>query len=177
MALIGILWTIFARKDDKIEKYDPADAEDDDSVAHRPSSLLEHINAATRTTIMGSPFVGNDSEKEAEAQARTVESSDPFGPDASNYLRAETPSDAMGGIGGTEESRPAHARYSFDGGGEGELPLSAGQEIEILDDGDTAYVTFTTLGLRGADTCSNSWWYARDSRTGREGVVPAAYVY
>lgn len=43
-------------------------------------------------------------------------------------------------MGAEEASRPAHARYSFDATGEGELPMSAGQEIEILDDGDPAYV-------------------------------------
>ena len=65
---------------------------------------------------------------------------DPFsGPDASNYLRAETPSDALGGaLDGDEPSRPAYARYSFDGKGEGELALRAGQELEILDDRDAA---------------------------------------
>ena len=65
---------------------------------------------------------------------------DPFGgPDASNYLRAETPSDALGGgLGPEEQSRPAYARYSFDGHGEGELALKAGQELEILDDRDDA---------------------------------------
>lgn len=41
---------------------------------------------------------------------------------------------------GEEVSRPAHARYSFDGKGEGELPMTAGQEVEVLDDGDAAYV-------------------------------------
>ncbi|PSS37880.1 hypothetical protein PHLCEN_2v348 [Hermanssonia centrifuga] len=160
LALIGILWTLFSRKDDKIDKFDPADIEDDDSTTHRPSSLLEHINAATRTTILGqSPFGPHDGEKSADAAALAAASADPFGPDASNYVRAETPSDAAGGILGSEEIRPAHARYSFDGAGEGELAMTAGQDIEILDDGDAA------------------WWYARDMRTGKEGVVPASYVY
>ncbi|KAI0342055.1 hypothetical protein BDW22DRAFT_1358181 [Trametopsis cervina] len=159
LALIGILWTLFARKDDKLDKFDPAEVDDDDSTTHRPSSLLEHINAATRTTIMGqSPFGPHDGEKHAEAGAAS--SSDPFGPDASNFARADTPSDAIGGImAGEEVSRPAHARYSFDGAGEGELPMTSGQELEILDDKDAA------------------WWYARDSKSGKEGVVPAAYVY
>ena len=69
-----------------------------------------------------------------------MESADVFGPgpDGSNYLRADTPSDAMGGMGSGEDSRPAHARYSFDGQGEGELSLFAGQEIDILDDKDAA---------------------------------------
>ncbi|KAF9264239.1 hypothetical protein L218DRAFT_926600 [Marasmius fiardii PR-910] len=159
LALIGILWTLFSRRDrdDKINKYDPQD-DDDDSMHHRPSSLLEHVNAATRGTIVGvtpSPFAGKvDDKGVSEAHDH-----DPYGPDASNYARAETPSDAIGGLGMEEASRPAHARYSFDGVGEGELPLTAGAGVEILDDRDHA------------------WWYARDIKSGREGVVPAAYLY
>lgn len=120
-----------------MDKFDPAELEDDDSTTHRPSSLLEHINAATRTTIIGtSPFAAHDNEKEVAAAST---SADPFGPDASNFARAETPSDAIGGImGGDEPSRPARARYSFDGKGDGELSMTAGQEVEILDDGDPA---------------------------------------
>ncbi|GLB37220.1 putative cortical protein marker for cell polarity [Lyophyllum shimeji] len=137
LALIGILWTLLTRRDDKLGKFDGAEDEDDDSTHHRPSSLLEHINAATRTTILGaSPFNNASGEKEEEKITR--DNQDPFGPDASNYLRAETPSDAVGGILAEETSRPAHARYSFDGAGEGELPMSAGAEIEVLDDRDAA---------------------------------------
>ncbi|KAJ3988307.1 cortical protein marker for cell polarity-domain-containing protein [Lentinula detonsa] len=160
LALIGILWTLFARRDrdDKLKQFDAA-AEDDDSIHHRPSSLLEHINAATRGTIIGaSPFAQHSSEKEEERlEGDGMEPE--YAHDGDNYVRAETPS-AYGGAMGTEEaSRPAHARYSFDGAGEGELPLTAGAEVEILDDRDHA------------------WWYARDIKTGHEGVVPAAYLY
>ncbi|EGO00155.1 hypothetical protein SERLA73DRAFT_167973 [Serpula lacrymans var. lacrymans S7.3] len=165
LALIGILWTLFSRRDDKLGKVDPAE-EDDDSISHRPSSLLEHINAATRTTILGtqSPFNNFNIEKEEAAREGAVTPTaepDPFGPDASNYLRAETPSDAVIGTLAAEEevSRPAHARYSFDGSGEGEMPLTAGLEVEVLDDRD------------------NAWWYARNPHSGQEGVVPAAYLY
>ncbi|KAI0302566.1 cortical protein marker for cell polarity-domain-containing protein [Russula brevipes] len=149
IVLLGILWTLFSRRDEVLSKFDPAEVgDDDDSTQHRPSSLLAHINAATSATILGT--------KGASSMGH-----DPLsGPDASNYLRAETPSDAFGGGLANEESgRPAHARYSFDGTGEGELPLVVGQELEILDDRD------------------HSWWYARDVRTGNEGVIPAAYVY
>lgn len=144
LALLGILWTLFSRKDDK-NKVEAVDVdEDDDSAHHRPSSLLEHINAATRTTILGSasPFGNLNAEKEEERATDAggvpvPPERDPFGPDASNYIRAETPSDAAGGIMAAEEaSRPAHARYSFDGLGEGELPLSAGLAVEVLDDRD-----------------------------------------
>jgi len=75
------------------------------------------------------------SDREEKAHKRDL---DPFGPDGSNYLRAETPSEAVGGMMGEESSRPAHARYSFEGTGEGELRLSAGAEVEVLDDHDPA---------------------------------------
>ncbi|KAL6310506.1 cortical protein marker for cell polarity-domain-containing protein [Sparassis latifolia] len=142
LVLIGILWTLFSRRGDKLSKFDTADIDQDDDSTHRPSSLLAHINAATRTTILGatSPFGPMNTEKEGEdaGGAATSSDHDPFEPDASNYVRAETPSDAIIGMGGEETSRSAHARYSFDGEGEGELPLTAGQELEILDDGDAA---------------------------------------
>jgi hypothetical protein len=160
LALIGILWTLFSRKEDKLNKMDGTDNEDDDSTQHRPSSLLEHINAATRTTILGAGY-RTEKEKAMAMGSPSQPEADPFssGPDASNYIRAETPSDAVYGPLTEDTSRPAHARYSFDGTGEGELQISAGAEVEVLDDRDPA------------------WWYARDIRTGREGVVPAAYLY
>ncbi|KIK97216.1 hypothetical protein PAXRUDRAFT_10306 [Paxillus rubicundulus Ve08.2h10] len=161
LALVGILWTLLSRRDDKLVGYENDD-EDDDSVQHRPSSLLEHINAATRTTILGtqSSFNNFSVEKEETAREGGATEPDPFGPDASNYLRAETPSDAVVGTMAAEEvSRPAHVRYGFDGTGEGELPLTVGIEIEVLDDRD------------------NAWWYARNPQTGQEGVVPASYLY
>ena len=138
LALIGILWTLFSRRDDKFTKLDTTEDDDDSSLQHRPSSLLEHINAATRTTILGtSPYSNYTPEKEEEKGNRDGLDQEVYGADASNYVRAETPSDAMGGTMAPEEaSRPAHARYSFDGAGEGELPISAGAGLEILDDRD-----------------------------------------
>jgi len=163
LALIGILWTLFSRRDDKLSKFEGGDDDDDDSTRHRPSSLLDHINAATRNTILGTPSpFGFSGEKDDTAAGKGVSQDlDPFVADGSHYLRAETPSDAAGGILAAEEetSRLAHARYSFDGTGEGELALNAGVEVEVLDDKDPA------------------WWYARDVRTGREGVVPASFLF
>ena len=103
---------------------------------------MEHINAATRTTILGaggSPFDEQKNKEDDAGATSTSHGHDPFANDG-EYLRAETPSDAIAGIGfGPEEqSRPAHARYSFDGAGEGELPLSVGLELEVLDDRDHA---------------------------------------
>ncbi|KZT19900.1 hypothetical protein NEOLEDRAFT_1076882 [Neolentinus lepideus HHB14362 ss-1] len=159
LVLIGILWTLFARRDETLAaKYDTVEDDDASSAQHRPSSLLAHINAATRNTIIGStsPFGAFSAEKEEETggTSRVISPEDP------NFARADTPSDAV--IGGTTSDvafRPSHARYSFDGTGEGELAVRAGQELHVLDDGD------------------ESWWFARDPRTGEEGVVPAAYLY
>jgi len=116
--------------------------EDNDSSHQRPSSLLEHINVATRTTILGAQNPFNYEKEEATRGGALPGDNDIFGPDASNYVRAETPSDVAGGILAEEEetSRPAHARYSFDGTGEGELPMSAGMAVEVLNDRDAAYV-------------------------------------
>lgn len=139
LVLLGILWTLFSHKE-QIKTIDQD--EDDDSMHQRPSSLLAHVNAATRTTILGatSPFSQYNPEKEEEAtgQRSGHDNTDLFGPDASNYVRAETPSDALGSSG--EVGRPAHARYSFEATGEGELALTAGMELEVLDDSDQAYV-------------------------------------
>lgn len=146
LALIGILWTLLSRNDNKISKYDGGEGDDDDSRHHRPSSLLEHINAATRTTILAaSPFANISSEKNEENVQR--EAADPFSADGEVYIRADTPSDAVGLTGTQETSRPAHARYSFDGTGEGELRISAGAEVEVLDDRDSAYVVGPSFSL------------------------------
>ena len=103
----------------------------------RPSSLLEHINAATRNTIVG-PY--GSEEKAAEALGVGMVASDPFSAqdhDGDHFRRAETPSDAIGlGMAVDEQNRPARARYSFDGQGEGELPMAEGATLEILDDRD-----------------------------------------
>jgi hypothetical protein len=152
LALVGILWTLFSRRDDKLAKFEGAEDDDDDSTHHRPSSLLEHINAATRTTILGASPFGNSGKEDKDVRDRSPSpDQDPFAPDASNYMRAETPSDAVGGIMTEETSRPAQARYSFDGTGDGELPISAGSAVEVLDDRDPAYVSCFisfALGLR-----------------------------
>ncbi|KAL1735711.1 cortical protein marker for cell polarity-domain-containing protein [Schizophyllum commune] len=161
LALIGILWTLFSRRDDKVPASEIDEDDDGDSIHHRPSSLLEHINAATRNTIMGGATTPHSQYEEKGPSTHghdgETDEQDPFA--AGGYVRADTPSDAIHGMLAEEQSRPAHARYSFDGAGEGELQLSAGAEVEVLDDRDPA------------------WWYARDPRSGQEGVVPAAYLY
>jgi nitrogen fixation-related uncharacterized protein len=157
MVLVGIIWALLSRRHEREEgKYDVSDA-DDDSTRGRPTSLLAHINAATRNTIVGngaqSPFAHINNEKELAGAAgvggaysqdhshnhHDVDHDDGYGPDSDGFARAETPSDAMGmAVGGDEDGRPARARYSFDGAEDGELPMTSGAEVLILDDRDPA---------------------------------------
>lgn len=119
---------------------------DEDSL-HRPSSLLEHINAATRGTIIGAgldqdaPLDQNKADQQVDVGSPGSET---FAGEheQANYIRAtDTPVDAAPGTlqnDGEEMARPTHVRYSFDGDGEGELPLSAGAQVIVLDDRDPA---------------------------------------
>lgn len=159
LVLLGILWALFSRRRHDDDKLAGVVDDDDDSSAHaRPTSLLAHINAATRNTIMGgqhSPYGEYSAEKQA-AGAGALAGSTAHGHDhetdgedgvaAGAYRRAYTPSEGAQDASG-DEFRVAHARYSFDGGEEGELPLSAGGEVHVLDDRDPAYVLLLFLHL------------------------------
>jgi hypothetical protein len=148
MLLAGILLTLFSRRDHTgaAGKLDPAEY-DDDSL-HRPSSLLAHINAATRGTIIGagtdSPFDQLKGEKVDHHADVGSPGSETFAGEHEQaaYIRAtDTPIDAAQGTlqnEGEELSRPTHVRYSFEGEGEGELPLSSGAQVIVLDDRDAA---------------------------------------
>ncbi|QRW08187.1 polarized growth protein rax2 [Ceratobasidium sp. AG-Ba] len=149
LLLIGVLWAIFSRREDQPqEEYVDQDG-DDDSLHHRPSSLLEHINAATRNTILGGAVF---------AGAEKAISPDPTdgthaGEDDDGMGTGEAYNDPDG------EGRTARARYSFVPSGDGELQLNEGTQVTVLDDRDSA------------------WWFVRDEATGHEGVVPASYLY
>ena len=58
--------------------------------------------------------------------------------DGSGWRRSETPAVVTGIAYDPTEGRLAHARYSFDGAGEGELPLETGAELMVLDERDAA---------------------------------------
>lgn len=143
LLLAGILWTLFSRHEPETfaSKYEPGDY-DDDSL-HRPSSLLAHINAATRSAIIGagleSPYGGEVKGEEAARSPTT----DEHEPTTDPYARAvDTPVVAAHGFPPRNErediARPVHVRYSFDGDGEGELPVSSGTQVVVLDDRDAA---------------------------------------
>jgi SH3 domain len=166
LLLAGVIWTLLMRDTTPLDQ--KGYFEDDHDSVHRPSSLLEHINAATRSTIIGAGAGAG-----AVAGRQSTDEHDHAGPstegghttDGDGWRRSETPAVASGGIVGSgnepeeEIGRPAFARYSFDGEGEGELALQTGAQLSVLDDRDAA------------------WWYVRDEQTGREGIVPAAYLY
>jgi len=163
LLLAGVIWTLFSRDTSQLDQ--KAYVEDDAST-HRPSSLLEHINAATRTTIIGGAAAGAAVSRQSMEDRAGASTEGGHTTDGDGWRRAETPAAASGsGIVGTgnepeeEIGRPAFARYSFDGEGEGELPLQTGTQLSVLDDRDAA------------------WWYVREEQTGREGIVPAAYLY
>ncbi|KZT42478.1 hypothetical protein SISSUDRAFT_1069414 [Sistotremastrum suecicum HHB10207 ss-3] len=173
LLLIGLLWMLFGHNDDRDQsKLDGSMTDDDASSLQRPSSLLEHINAATRTAILGagveSPFNDAAARKYEEHRvSRLNDDADPFAAettDGHDFIRAETPMEAGAGVGqaiGGEDAEPTRtrARYSFEASGEGELGISQGTVVDVLDTQDQA------------------WWYCRDVTTGQEGVVPASYLY
>ncbi|CAE6426663.1 unnamed protein product [Rhizoctonia solani] len=155
LLLLGVLWAIFSRRDDQPQE-EYADQEgDDDSLHHRPSSLLEHINAATRNTIVGSIAGGVFPGSEKSEKAITPDPTDGThaGEDEDGMATGQAYNDPDG------EGRVAHARYSFLPSGDGELSLEEGTQVVVLDDRDPA------------------WWFVRNETTGHEGVVPASYLY
>ena len=144
LGLIGILWALFARRDDRSVGQDTI-VEDDDSV--RPSSLLAHVNAAARNTILGTPkndYYGHKGEETVVGDHGRLSTANSHageiaaGAGAAGVVAAGdhnplTPTTTMDEH---DVNRPSHARYSFDGKGEGELPLNVGQEVTILNDQD-----------------------------------------
>ncbi|KAF8325204.1 cortical protein marker for cell polarity-domain-containing protein [Cantharellus anzutake] len=160
LLLVGILLTLFSRESTAI---DPKDWDQDENESLRPSSLLEHVNAATRSAIIGNAALAETTSPEDDRRQAPSRGSEEYGTteqDHDGWRRAETPAVPAGAdYDQEEEGRLAHVRYSFEGQGEGELPLETGTELLVLDDRDAA------------------WWYVRDVATGREGVVPAAYLY
>lgn len=124
--------------------------DDDDDSLHRPSSLLAHINAATRKTILGDAALGagvyaaGHKAEETAVEREPARSHD--GHDGSGWVRTVTPVGIAAGAADTSHTtgtaddddvaRDARARYSFAGDGVGELALTAGTEVVILDDRD-----------------------------------------
>ena len=128
MVLIGILWALFARSDNNDRGEYAAFDDDDDSTQHNPTSLLEHVQAATVSMIGAGAASPYDGQKGKEEDGRH---GDPFASYPDEYDAA-----AAAGINISAEGRRAYARFSFDGDREGELPMHAGTTLDILDDSD-----------------------------------------
>ncbi|EJU04368.1 hypothetical protein DACRYDRAFT_93708 [Dacryopinax primogenitus] len=146
--LIGLLIALWLRRSEQAPQA-LADKDDDDaasSIGQHPSTLLEHVQAATRATIIGEgAFAGGNIRSEGSHEQV-----------ADDSMETE---EAVGGAGPfADDGRVAHARYSFEASGEGELEIHAGTQVQVLDDRDT------------------SWWLVRDVETGREGIIPASYL-
>ena len=139
LGLTGILWTLFSRRDDRSFEQDTI-VEDDDSV--RPSSLLAHVNAAARNTILGTPkndYYVHKGEDTAVDDHLPVAGAAVGAGAAAGVAAGEH--NALTPVTTTDEhdvNRPAKARYSFDGTGEGELKLTSGQQVTVLNDRDPA---------------------------------------
>jgi hypothetical protein len=102
---------------------------------------LAHVNAAARNTILGTPkndyyhHKGEDTIVDDQVRPSTAGS---HGAAAAAAVAAAE-HNALTPVTTTDEhdvNRPAQARYSFDGSGEGELPLRSGQQVLVLNDQD-----------------------------------------
>jgi hypothetical protein len=112
LALIGILWTLFAKRDNKVNATE-TDEDDDDSTRMRPSSLLEHINAATRTTILSVPQTSHEEKDVGRVpvlhRAESLERDSGTRGGTSEFVTAR------GALSdGGENGRPSLGRYSFE---------------------------------------------------------------
>lgn len=156
LLLIGVLWAIFSRRDDHpAEEYVDQEGEED-SLHHRPSSLLEHINAATRNTIIGGAIFQNGEKNISPEPTDGTH----IGEDEDGMGTGEAYNDPDG------EGRVARARCKFDvlgwlcnpltswtcadsfvPSGDGELQLSEGAQVVVLDDRDPAYVVLPLLHI------------------------------
>lgn len=152
MGLLGVLWALFRRRDERNygqdSDTDEKEYDDDMDSLQRPSSLLAHINAATRNTI----FMPKDMEisSNAEVVGHKAEETAVDPTDLRGYSISHEGTLAAGAgvalISGSQSpvttvddhdvNRPAQARHSFEGDGEGELPLKTGQDVIILNNQD-----------------------------------------
>ncbi|KAK8858611.1 hypothetical protein IAR55_002840 [Kwoniella newhampshirensis] len=146
------------------ELYEKNEAEggSDGDVSSTHQHVFNNVQAALEASLVGGGLVGAGTGAAAAARAAEVRRSDP-----SSYESGAYPIGSDAEHGGEEEEeedegRETTMRYDFSGPElqEGELSMRAGQMVIILDDEQ-----------------SHEWWYARDPATGREGVIPATYVW
>ncbi|KZO95530.1 hypothetical protein CALVIDRAFT_499824 [Calocera viscosa TUFC12733] len=151
--LIGVLSALWLRRSEETPHLlAEKDADDGSSIDHHPSMLLEHVQAATRATIIGEGAFAAASGKRQSTEASREHAGD------SSLETEEVPGEADVDGPFEDDGRVAHTRYSFEAASDGELDIRAGAQVMVLNDRDA------------------SWWLVRDVETGREGIIPASYL-
>ncbi|KAM0748462.1 hypothetical protein T439DRAFT_303994 [Meredithblackwellia eburnea MCA 4105] len=146
LVLIGLLIAL-ARRRDEPQYPQPADQRqyrDSIQVQHHPTALLEAVGAATAVMLEGK---GNK-EKEQERLGAVDHDSiaGPMSFDADSEEDGQLQSDAI-----------ARARYSFQGEHVGELSVTAGEDLVVLE-------------------ASDANWYLVANQQGQRGLMPASYL-
>ncbi|KAK4702801.1 hypothetical protein P7C70_g3422, partial [Phenoliferia sp. Uapishka_3] len=156
LVIIGIL-IAFARRSEE-PSYPPPAAQhremmSDLHIKHHPTALLEAVGAATAVMLDGK---GNT--KEAQEEKRIRDHDSIAGP-VSFDGEGEGEGGAMSwdSHGGPETGGVARARYSFTGEHVGELSVSAGEDLVILE-------------------ASDANWYLVANDRGQRGLMPASYL-
>jgi len=157
LILLALLYAYIRRQFEKRNATPPEMFEKDTSeVSSMHQNVFNNVQAALEQSLMAGSAT-------AAIAAATHRRSDQ---QSEGSMYDDILGDYEGAAGSEEESddegRETTMRYTFDGPElqPGEMSMRAGQRVVILD-----------------DVQSGEWWYARDPASGREGVVPAAYVW
>ncbi|WWC62520.1 uncharacterized protein I303_105116 [Kwoniella dejecticola CBS 10117] len=154
------------RKDQSLyEKQEDVDSDRDVDSTHQ--NVFNNVQAALEASLVGGGLAGAGAGAGLAGVAAGRKENRVSDPSSYNSGAYPIGSDADAEDEELEEEeeeggRETTMRYDFDGPDlqDGELPMRAGQRILILDDEQ-----------------STEWWFARDLTTGKEGVVPATYVW
>ncbi|KAL7423154.1 hypothetical protein Q5752_002454 [Cryptotrichosporon argae] len=156
LVLLILLGTWLARRAERrrgpvaLDEKDGAGSDGDVSSTHQ--HVLDNVQAALAQTLAVGAGAGAGAAAGGAGRRTSGESAYDDDDEGAAGLYAGT----------DDEGRETTMRYDFDGPElqPGEMSMRAGQRVVVLDDEQ-----------------SDEWWYARDPATGREGVVPASYVW
>lgn len=151
LILLGLLYAYIRRRIENRHNPPPEVYEKEGSiVSSTHQTVFNSVQAALEQSLAPGVAAGN---------IAAASSAGPKQKEGSLFgAAAEAPSDSDD----EEEGRVTYMRFDFDGPElqPGEMSMKAGQELLVLD-----------------DQASREWFYARDPATGREGVVPASYIW
>ncbi|WVQ80663.1 hypothetical protein IAT38_002768 [Cryptococcus sp. DSM 104549] len=130
-------------------------------VSSTHQNVFANVQAALEASLVGGGLAGAGTAAAAAGRQRT---SDPSSYNSGAYPVGSDGEGAYADDDDDEEGYERETTMRYDFGGpelqEGEMAMRAGQPVIILNDEQ-----------------SHEWWYARDPATGREGMVPATYVW